>query len=159
MVPLLRASFTLMKSLLTRASCGALLLLSTACLDISVGVRRPLPPPVVIPAPGLSEEEAATLAEIEAAARLNFDSSRVESLRAIAARPSLGPTAQVHLVNAAYRRLSFENSKVAVLQTLIHNPAFSNSARHAISAQLSALTFDSSRQTILREMNQRTSGQ
>jgi hypothetical protein len=107
----------------------------------------PKPPPVIV-LPGNSEDSA-TLAEIDAAASLNFDGNRTASLKNVAARPSITPTAQVHLVNTALRQLSFEGSKVEVLMTLISNPAFSAAAKEAILRQLSLLAFEGSRTQVL----------
>ena len=134
--------------------CGAF----SGCVDVSIGSRRVMPPPapvVVSPAIQLSPADAATVAEIDAAARLEFESARVQSLNAIAQRTTLGPIAQVHLINATYRVLSFDNNKVAVLRTVIANPSFSDSARQAIVSQLGRLSFDSNRQTLLREIDRR----
>jgi hypothetical protein len=128
----------------------------TGCVDISVGSRRPSPPIIVSsPSPELNPADAATVAEIDAAARLTVDSSRLRALQQIAERPGLSPSVQVHLVNVAYRSLSFESSKLPLLRTIIANPAFCDSARQALVTQLNFLSFDSSKESILREVNQR----
>ncbi len=139
-------------------------LLLAGCLDISIGSRRPAPapiPPPEMPPPApivTNPADAATLAEIDAAGRLDFDSSRVQALTQIAERSGLAPAPQVHLVNTAYRCLGFDSSKAAVLQKLIANPAFCDAARQAIVSQLNRLSFDSSRQAILNDVNKRVTG-
>ena len=133
----------------------------TGCINLSFGSRRPPaqpPAPIVVPAHPLTPDEAATIAEIDAAARLNFDNARKHSLSQIAQRPNLSPAVQVHLVNAAYRSISFENAKVELLHTVIANPAFSDAARQAIVTQLNRLSFDSHKQAILRQLNDRARG-
>ncbi len=106
----------------------------------------------------MSPAEAATLAEIDAAARLSFENAKLEALQNIAVRPNLSPVVQVHLVNVGYRALAFENNKVALLRKLISSPDFSDPARQAIVTQLSNLSHDSNRQMILRELNSRVTG-
>ncbi|HKS36150.1 MAG TPA: hypothetical protein VJW76_03100, partial [Verrucomicrobiae bacterium] len=88
----------------------------TGCVGVSIGSRRPPDPPA--PPVMVTSADAATVAEIDAAARLSFDSSRLQALNRIAQRDDLNPTAQVHLVNVGYRCLSFENSKVALLRVV-----------------------------------------
>jgi hypothetical protein len=123
----------------------------TGCVGIEIGNRSSSPTPPVI----VTSADAATVAEIDAAGRLDFDSSRTATLTQIASRPGLSPTAQVHLVNTAYRRVQFSDSKVAVLRAVIANPDFSDAARHAIVSQLQNLRFDSNKQAVLNELNQR----
>ena len=136
----------------------------TGCINLSFGGRRPPPPqpaPQIvvpsIPTAPMGPSESATIAEIDAAARLSFDAGRKESLSQVAERPGLSPVVQVHLVNVAYRALSFDSAKVELLRRLIANPAFSDAARQAIVTQLNHLSFDSNRQEILRQLNQRVS--
>lgn len=127
---------------------------------VSVGsrVQSPPPPPtfsppltVVVSDPG----QAATIAEIDAGAQLNMDSSRTHTLAQIADRPNLDTPVQVHLINTAYRCLSFESSKVQVLQKMIARPDFCDATRHAIVSQLGQLGFESSKQDLLNRINQR----
>ena len=127
------------------------------CVGISIGNKNakdaPPPPAVVIVAsePG----DQATLAEINAAAGLNFENTRTDALRTIAQRSNLTPACQVQLANQAFKKLDMDNDKVAVLLTLIHNPAFSPPAKQTIMAQLSKLSFDNDRHTILKAVNER----
>ena len=110
-----------------------------------------MPPPIT------NAEDAATVAEVDAASRLSFDAGRLETLCAIAQRPALSPTVQVHLINVGYRCLSFDSSKQVLLQKVIANPAFGPAARQAVVSQLNCLAFDSTRQVILNDVNQRQS--
>lgn len=95
------------------------------------------------------------MAEIDAAARLSFESARKDALIQLAQRPALSPAVQVHLINITYRALSFDNNKVELLRAVIANPAFCDAARQAIVTQLDHISFDSNRQEILRRLNQR----
>lgn len=100
-------------------------------------------------------EDGAVLAEIDAAGKLSFDAGRVTTLKNVAARTSLSPAAQVHLVNTTLRVLDFEAGKVEVLNTLIVNPAFSPAAKEAILRQLERLEFDASRLQVMQAIQAR----
>jgi hypothetical protein len=99
--------------------------------------------------------DQATLAEINAAAGLSFENARTDALRAIAQRPNLTPACQVQLANQVFKKLDFDNDKVAVLVPLVHNPAFSPPAKQTIMAQLNKLSFDKDRQAVLQAVNER----
>jgi hypothetical protein len=139
---------------------GLVLLISglVGCV-ISIGSRvqapppapAPPPPPVVVTDPG----QAATIAEIDAAAQLNMDTAKAQALGQLAERPALGPPVLVHLVNVTYRTLSFENSKVQMLSKVIARPDFCDPVRNAIVSQLNLLSFDSNRQHLLNQINTR----
>ena len=73
----------------------------------------------------MTTSDAATIAEIDAAAHLDFDAAKQQSLTQLAQRPGLTPPVQVHLVNIAYKSLTFDAAKVELLRALIANPAFS----------------------------------
>ena len=145
---------TTIKSLLLGISvivCGASL---TGCVvSIGGGTRTPdhAPPAVVV----TDSTDAATIAEIDAAAGLNMDNDRTHALVQIAERGALAAPVQVHLVNTTYRRLSFDNSKTHVLTKIIARPDFCDATRHAIVSQLNKLSFDSNRQQILQQINER----
>jgi len=118
--------------------------------------RHEIPkPPTVVVMPANSED-AATLAEIDAATKLSFDDGKVQTLRNVAARPSLTPPAQVHLINTVLRTLSFDASKVNVLLVLIENPAFSPAAKEAIFRQLERLQFDATRTQVMAAIQKRS---
>lgn len=116
-----------------------------------VNTQPPPPPAVLVTDPG----DAATIAEIDAAARLNLDSSKTQALSQIADRPNVPPPVQVHLINTAYRCLNMESSKVQVLQKMIARPDFGDATRHAIVSQLGLLGFESNKQDLLNRINQR----
>lgn len=147
---------TIMKRILFSLGLAVITLTLAGCV-VSIGGRTqttpsvPPPPPVVVSDPG----QAATVGEIDAAAQLNMDSARTHALSQIAERPGLAPPVQVHLINVTYRCLSFENSKVHVLQKIIARPDFCDATRHAIVSQLSQLGFESNKQDLLNRINQR----
>jgi len=105
--------------------------------------------------PSFGDEDPATAAEINAAAGLDFDNNRLTALQAIAARPGLSVGEQIHLVHTAYERLNFDNQKVALLTTIIKNPAFCRETKQVICDDLGKLAFDTSRQTVLQEIARR----
>lgn len=125
---------------------------------VSIGGRTQSSPPPPTPLPPVvvtDPAQAATIGEIDAAAQLNMDSARSHALSQLAERPALSPAVQVHLINVTYRCLSFENSKVQVLQKMIARPDFSDATRHAIVSQLGQLGFESNKQDLLNQINQR----
>ena len=97
----------------------------------------------------------ATIAEIDAISKLDFDSSKVKGLSQIAAREPLYPPCQEYLVGAVFRSLDFDPSKKKVLLTLIRNRTFSFEAKRAILNRLEKLSFDSTKKDILDELNRR----
>ena len=128
---------------------------TVAILGILTGcviVPEPEEPPAALH-PGSAE--ASTFAEIDAAGKLGFDSSRTAALKTIASRSNLSEMAQVHLVDTVFRRVGFESSRMIVLQTLIENEAFTNSAKQRLLANLSRLAFESDRVAVLRMLDKR----
>ena len=95
------------------------------------------------------------IAEIDAVGKLPFDNDRQQAYKRIAGRAGLSDDAQVHLVEAVYSRLSFENAKEDVLLTLIANPDFSSAAERTILEKLDKLAFPSSRNRILKAISDR----
>jgi hypothetical protein len=141
------------KSLLLGISFIALTTIVTGCvIAIGTGKDNPPPPPAVVVT---DSADAATLAEIDAAARLHMDNDKTHALTQIAERGSLAVPVQVHLVNTAYRSLSFDNNKTHVLSRIIARGDFCDATRHAIVSQLHKLSFDSNRQHILNRINER----
>ena len=96
-----------------------------------------------------------TIAEIDAVGKLPFDSDRKQGYERIASRQGLSPEAQVHLVDAALSKLSFDNAKEEVLLTLIKNPDFSGEAERTILEKLDRLAFSSSKKKILKAISDR----
>ena len=99
----------------------------------------------------------ATLAEIDAAAQLNFEQNKLALFNQIAARSNLSPGAQVHLAEAAFKHLNFEGNQLQVLLKLIGNPAFSSAAKEAILKDLSKLNFENNKQSVLDAINRHES--
>ncbi len=124
----------------------------TGCvIAIGTGKETTSPPAVVV----TDSADAATIAEIDAAARLNMDNAKTSALSQIAERGTLAVPVQVHLVNVAYRSLSFDNNKTHVLTKIIARPDFGDATRHAIVSQLNKLSFDNNRQHVLHQINER----
>lgn len=127
-------------------------LLTGCVIAIGTGKDNPPPPPAVVVT---DSADAATIAEIDAAARLSMDSAKTAALSQIAERSALAAPVQVHLVNVAYRSLSFDSNKTFVLSRIIARPDFCDAPRHAIVAQLGRISFDSNKQHILNQINER----
>ena len=129
------------------------LFLSAVCLAGCVVIvneksRGPDEPEVYIP-----DDE--TIVEINAVGKLPFDSDRKQGYERIASREGLSPEAQVHLVDAALGKLSFDNAKEEVLLKLIENPDFSREAERTILEKLDKLAFTSSKNKILKAISDR----
>jgi len=127
----------------------------TGCVvSIGGGSRGPdhsAPPTVVV----TDSADAATIAEIDAVAKLNMDSDRAHALGQIAERGALAAPVQVYLVKVTYRSLSFDESKTNILAKIIARADFCDATRNAIVSQLGKLSFDSNRQYILQQINER----
>jgi hypothetical protein len=121
---------------------------------IYVGVERKVGSPEVVVVPQ-GTADSATFAEIDAAGKLDFENSRASALITIAGRTNLSCSAQVHLQDTAFRRMSFENQKMDVLRTLIRNSSFCNPAKQNLLVNLNKLSFDNNRAEILRLINER----
>lgn len=149
-----------MKHLAYLLSLSASCLLAAGCV-VSIGSHEkprhrdevPKPSTVVI-VPG-NTEDSATLAEIDAIAKLSFDHGKRDGFKAVASRAGISPGVQVHLVNTALRSLSFDAGKVEVLASLIQNPSFSPSAKEAIFQQLEHLSFDNSKTSVMNAIQER----
>lgn len=141
----------LLKRALILFTCLGFGFLMTGCV-IAIGTgKEPSPPAVVV----TDSADAATIAEINAAASLNMDDDKTTALGQIAERGTLAVPVQVHLVNMAYRHLSFDGNKTQVLSKIIARADFGDATRHAIVSQLNRLSFDSNRQHILHRINER----
>jgi hypothetical protein len=102
-----------------------------------------------------ADPQDATVVEISAVSKLSFDNSRQEAYRRIAGREGISEGAQVYLVVAVFKHLSFENMQMEVLTTLIANPSFSPAAKKAILDRLDKLSFENNKTTILDAMAKR----
>ena len=95
-----------------------------------------------------------TISEIDAAGKLAFDSDREEAFKKIARREKLSEPAQLHLIDATFKRLAFENAKVDVLLTLVDNPSFTIGAKAALLDRLDRLAFENDKRKILDAVGQ-----
>jgi len=125
----------------------------TGCVvAIGSGSRGPEQPPAVVVT---DSADAATIAEIDAAAHLSMDNAKTSALTQIAERGAMAVPVQIHLVNVTYRSLSFDGNKTHVLSKIVARPDFCDATRHAIVSQLNKLSFDSNQQHILHLINER----
>ncbi len=143
-----------LKQLLLGSSLVLIAFTFTGCV-VAIGSSRGTPPSAPPAVVVTDSADAATLAEIDAAARLNVDNHRTHALAQIAERSTLAVPVQVHLVNVAYRCLSFDNNKTHVLTRITARLDFGDATRHAIVSQLRKLSFDNNRQHILHQINER----
>ena len=97
----------------------------------------------------------ATIAEIDAISKLDFEPNKADGLKQIASRETLCPPCQEYLVGAVFRNLHFEPSKKDVLITLIRNRVFSFEAKRMILKNLEKLHFEPHKKEILDEINRR----
>lgn len=100
---------------------------------------------------------AATIAEIDAVAKLRSDSGKYEGFKAIAGREPLRSEAQVHLVKPVFKSLYSEPDKADVLVTLINNSNFSCACKLAILRRLDNLSSEGGKMAILKTINERGS--
>ncbi len=90
-----------------------------------------------------------TIREIDASSKLAFDNDREAAFKKIARREGLSERAQLYLIDAAFKRLAFENAKVDVLLTLVGNPSFTPTAKAALLDRLGRLAFENNKRKIL----------
>ncbi len=95
------------------------------------------------------------ITEIDAVGKLSFDSERQKGYERIAQRQGLSSEAQVYLVEAVLKKLSFDNAKEEVLLALIDNPDFSGAAEREILDRIDRLAFGSSKQKVLKAISDR----
>jgi hypothetical protein len=101
------------------------------------------------------EPQDRTIREIDAVGRLSFDHDRKRGYERIARRETLSEAAQVYLIEATFKHLSFENAQVDVLLTLVGNPAFSSAAEAALFDRLDRLAFENNKTRILDALDER----
>ena len=99
--------------------------------------------------PHVDGPDGATIREIDAVSDLAFDKDRAATYEQIARREGLSEQAQIHLIEASLRHLSFENAKVEVLLALMENPSFTPTAKAVLLDRLDRLAFDQDRRRIL----------
>ncbi len=100
------------------------------------------------------EPEDITIREIDVAGKLAFDNDREAAFKKIAKREGLSERAQLHLIDAAFKRLAFENAKVNVLLALVGNPSFTPAAKAALLDRLDRLAFENNKRTILNALSE-----
>lgn len=98
-------------------------------------------------------QSEATIAEINAVAKLRSDEAMEEGFLAIASRAGITPSAQRHMIVPALSKLYHESSKVEVLLELIKNPAFSHEAKKQILKNLFRLESERSRTEVINTIN------
>jgi len=105
--------------------------------------------------PVVVEPGDATIREIDAVSRLSFDHDRQEGYERIARRDGLSDGAQVYLIEAVLKHLSFSNAQVSVLLTLVDNPCFSAAGEAALLDRLDRLAFEHEKRKILDAVSAR----
>ncbi|MBE0535954.1 MAG: hypothetical protein IH624_09820 [Phycisphaerae bacterium] len=100
-------------------------------------------------------DNAAVIAEIDAAAKLFSDRDKADVYKGIARRPQLSGKAQTHLVKSAMRSIFSDASKEEVLLVLIENPCFDDAGKKAVLSNLNTLFSDSRKKRILTAINAR----
>ena len=119
---------------------------ATGCIVIHSDEEVPCRPRSV-------EPEDITIREINAAGKLAFSNDREAAFKKIAKREGLSERAQLHLIDAAFKRLAFENAKVNVLLTLVGNPSFTPAAKAALLDRLDRLAFENNKRTVLNALS------
>ena len=99
--------------------------------------------------PQTTGPEGVTIREIDAVSKLAFDNDRSERYEQIAQREGLSERAQIHLIEAAFKHLAFENAKVDVLLTLADNPSFTPTSKAFLLDRLDRLAFEHDKRQIL----------
>lgn len=140
-----------MNKLSVIATLTCLLMLSGCLVIVKEEKTEPVPAPIPTDCPYAGE----TITAIDAVATMSFDSDKRRAYTAIARRKHLCDAPQVHLVGAVFKHLSFENSREAVLMTLINNPEFSPAGEQAVLRNIDKLSFDSTRSRIIKAINGR----
>jgi hypothetical protein len=83
----------------------------------------------------------------------------MDRLSDVARRPTLGPAAQVYLVNRVILDLPSSGDRTELLLLLIRNPSFSNAARDAIISRINEIGLDSHRVAVLNALADTKSGE
>lgn len=117
------------------------------CIVIHTEEEVPCRPQAVGP-------ESVTIREIDAVSKLAFDNDRSERYEQIAQRERLSERAQIHLIEAAFKHLAFENAKVDVLLTLADNPSFTPTAKAFLLDRLDRLAFEHDKRSLLDALDE-----
>jgi len=125
-----------------------LVILAQGCIVIHSEKEMPCPPRTVV-------SEDSTIRQIDATSKMSFDNDRQRGYKRIARREGLSDAAQVHLVDAVFRHLSFENARVDVLLALVNNPEFSPAAEAAILDRIDRLSFENHKRQVLDAISER----
>ncbi len=139
-----------MKKMLLAAGLLAAAMWPAGCVTIVKEERHHPPPAPVVCEPGVD-----ATAEIDAASSLTFPDDMERVYKRIAARRQLSEQSQIHLVNAAFTRLAFPDSKVAVLLAVIRNPCFSPATEKVILDNLGRLSFPDHKRAVLDAIGKR----
>lgn len=99
--------------------------------------------------------DAATIAEIDAAARLSMDSAKTSALTQIAEREALAAPVPSPSRQRGVSEFEFRQQQDPCPEQDRCAPGFFAMPRHAIVSQLNKLSFDSNRQHILHLINER----
>ena len=120
------------------SSLFVLSILFSGCIFVSSNKTQAAPPkPSDTSSCVESPQVRATLAEINAAAKLTSQSARANIYKAIAKRPGLSPQERIHLTKAVTTHLNSQSAKEEVLQALVNNhpPAVQPASRQKLAAK------------------------
>ena len=100
--------------------------------------------------------DALTHKEIKAAASLPSSADRFLLLHNIAKRNNLSPDAQVALIHTLFNRVTSSADRFTMLNTLIDNPAFSETAHHTILDNIKRIPSSADRLSVLKKLSEVT---
>lgn len=122
--------------------------MGTGCvvIDVEEGYSRE---------PATVEARETTVQEIDAIGRLGFEDDRCRGFKHVAERSGLSDAVQVHLIEAAFTKLGFEDSKMDVLLTLVANPCFSPAGQTALLERVDGLGFEDSKRKVLEAIDKK----
>jgi hypothetical protein len=100
----------------------------------------------------------ATIAEINAVAKLKSDAGKLEGFLAIAGRGNLSSQSQIHLVKPVMEKLYFDSAKEEVMLVLIKNPAFGQKTKKEVLKRLGKIKCEENRMNVLRAINNKQIG-
>lgn len=124
--------------------------LGAGCVVIDVEEEYSREPTKVVP-------RETTVQEIDAVGRLGFEDNRHHGFKRIAERSNLSDAVQVHLVEVAFEKLGFEDSRMDVMLTLVANPCFSPAGEVALLERIDRFGFEDNRRRVLEAIDKRKS--